>query len=454
MSKTFRPYAPEQSELLPSSPREWLPSDHVAYFILDVVKELDLSALMGRYEKELRGYPPYHPRMMVALLLYAYCVGVASSRRIERRTHEDIAFRIIAAGQHPDHTVISEFRRKHLDLLSALFTQVLALCGKAGLIKLGHVALDGTKLKANASKHKAMSYERLKEQEQQLAQKVAELLKEAEEADATEDKLYGKNKHGDELPEELKRAETRLTRIREAKAALEEEAKAARERQDAEKKKGDDEPPSSGPTPLPSHQVQSEADGTPKPKAQRNFTDPESRIQKTKDGFVQGYNAQAAVDEEHQIIVAQALTNQPPDVEHFAPMMEQVIENCGTSPAVATADAGYFSEENLIRAAELGVDVYIATGRLKHGEAQPPARGRAPEGMTPKQWMSRRLRTKGGHAVYARRKAIVEPVFGQTKHARGLRQLLLRGLAKARGEWSLICTTHNLLKLYRAATAS
>lgn len=453
MSKTFRPYAPEQSELLPPSPREWLPSDHVAYFILDVVKELDLSALMARYEEELRGYPPYHPRMMVALLLYAYCVGVASSRRIERRTHEDIAFRVIAAGQHPDHTVISEFRRKHLDVLSSLFTQVLALCMKAGLVKLGHVALDGTKLKANASKHKAMSYDRMKEQERQLASKVEELLKAAEAADATEDKLYGKNKHGDELPAELKRAETRLARIREAKAALEAEAKAARAAAEKEKMRDEDDPPPAGPTPLPSHQVQSEPDGSPKPKAQRNFTDAESRIQKTKDGFVQGYNAQAAVDDAHQVIVAQALTNQPPDVEHFTPMLEQMVENCGTTPAIVSADAGYFSEENLTRAAELGTDAYIATGRLKHGDVEPPVRGRAPEGMTPKQWMNRRLRTKEGRAVYSRRKAIAEPPFGQIKHARGFRQLLLRGLEKARGEWALICTTHNLLKLYRAAAA-
>lgn len=456
MSKTFRPYAPEQSELLPPSPREWLPADHLAYFLLDVVKELDLSALMARYEEELRGYPPYHPRMMVALLLYAYCAGVASSRRIERRTHEDIAFRVIAAGQHPDHTVISEFRRKHLDVLAGLFTQVLALCARAGLVKLGHVALDGTKLKANASKHKAMSYQRMQEQEQQLQRKVDALLKSAEEADAAEDKLYGKNKHGDELPAELKRAETRLARIREAKAALEKEAKAARVAAEAEKranKDDDDEPPATGATPLPSHQVQSEDDGTPKPKAQRNFTDPDSRIQKTKDGFVQGYNAQAAVDEAHQVVVAHGLTNQPPDVEHFAPLMEQVVENCGDTPKVVTADAGYFSEENLVRAAELGIDAYIATGRLKHGETEPPVRGRAPEGMTPKQWMSRRLRTKEGRAVYARRKAVAEPPFGQIKHARGFRQLLMRGLEKARGEWALICTTHNLLKLHRVTAA-
>jgi len=454
MSKVFRPYAPEQSELLPPSPREWLPAGHVAYFILDTVAELDLKPLLGRYERELRGYPPHHPRMMVGLLLYAYCVGVASSRKIEKKTYEDIAFRVIAAGQHPDHSTVSEFRRRHLDVLAGLFVQVLALCQKAGLVKLGHVGLDGTKLKAHASKHKAMSYERLQQREKELGEKVAALLKAAEEADAAEDTLYGKNKRGDELPEELKRAETRLAKIRAAKAELEAEAKAVRQEQEAQKKKkGDDEPPC-GPTPLPEHQVPTQADGTPTPKAQRNFTDPESRIQKTKDGFIQGFNAQAAVDEAHQIIVAQALTNQPPDVEHFIPMLEQVVENCGGVPTVATTDAGYFSEENVTRAASMGIDAYVATGRQKHGDEPAPVRGRMPEGLSVKEWMARRLRTKRGRAVYARRKAVAEPPFGQIKQARGFRQLLLRGLEKARGEWALICLTHNLLKLHRAQASA
>ena len=459
MSKTFRPYTPEQSELLPPSPREWLPSGHMAYFILDTVAELDLRPLLERYERELRGYPPHHPRMMVGLLLYGYCVGVASSRKIERKTYEDIAFRVIAAGQHPDHSTVSEFRRQHLDVLAGLFVQVLALCQKAGLVKLGHVALDGTKLKANASKHKAMSYERMQQREKELAEKVAALLKAAEEADAAEDKLYGKKKRGEELPEELKRAETRLARIRAAKAELEAEAKAARAAQQAakkqaEKQQGGGEEPPSGPTPLPSHRVQSEEDGTPKPKAQRNFTDPESRIQKTQSGFIQGFNAQLAVDEAHQIIVAQALTNQPPDAEHFIPLLEQVVENCGGVPQVATADAGYFSEQNVTRAASMGIDAYVAVGRDKHGVEPPAVQGRMPQDLSIKEWMARRLRTKKGREVYARRKAVAEPPFGQIKQARGLRQLLLRGLQKARGEWTLICLTHNLLKLHRAqATA-
>jgi transposase len=237
MSKVYRPYQPEQSELLPPSPRQWLPEEHLAYFILDTVKELDLKVLLEKYERELRGYPPYHPRMLVGLLLYGYCVGVASSRRLERKTYEDVAFRIIAAGQHPDHTAIAEFRRRHLKELSGLFVQVLALCQRAGLVKLGHVALDGTKLKANASKHKAMSYERMQQREQELSQKVGELMKAAEEANAAEDRLYGKTKRGDELPQELRRAESRLKKIRQAKAELEAEAQAVRQaQQDAQKK--------------------------------------------------------------------------------------------------------------------------------------------------------------------------------------------------------------------------
>ena len=252
MSKTFRPYAPDQSDLFPASPRDWLPEGHLAYFVVDVISQLDLSALHAYYDRELRGYPPHHPQMMVSLLLYAYSVGVASSRKIERRTYEDIAFRVIAAGQHPDHTTISEFRRIHLQLLSGLFQQVLALCTKAGLVRLGHVALDGTKLKANASKHKALSYEWMKKREIELKQKVADLLRTAEEADAAEDKLYGKTKRGDELPEELARASTRLKKIQQLKAALEAEAQAARKAEDASRR-DDREPPSARPTPLPSH---------------------------------------------------------------------------------------------------------------------------------------------------------------------------------------------------------
>jgi len=318
-------------------------------------------------------------------------------------------------------------------------------------VKLGHVALDGTKMKANASKHKAMSYDRMKKQEAELAAKVEGILRSAEAADAQEDRQHGKGKRGDELPEDLRHAETRLARIRAAKAELEAEAKAQAA---ADKKTDDDDaPPAGGSSPLPKHRIPREEDDAPTPKAQRNFTDPESRIQKTGDGFIQGYNCQAAVDAEHQIIVAEAVTNQPPDVEHFAPMLERVVENCGAAPKAVSADSGYFSEKNVAAAQALGIDPHIAAGRQKRGEPAPtPPRGRPPATLTPKQKMARKLLTRAGKAIYSRRKVIAEPPFGQIKQARGLRQFLMRGVVKVRAEWSLICLTHNLLKLHGATT--
>lgn len=451
MSKTFRPYAPGQSFLLPPSPLEWLPEGHLARFILDLVKELDLTRIYAHYERELRGYPPHHPLMMVALLLYGYCVGVPSSRKIERKTHEDVAFRVIAGGEHPDHTRISEFRRIHLDALADLFVQVLKLCQKAGLVKLGQVALDGTKVKANASKHKAMSYDRMQRDEQRLRDKVVQLLAAAEKVDAAEDAKHGVGRRGDELPEELQRAEDRLKKIREAKAALEAEAKQRHEEEQAAKDDDDDPPPGPRETPLPKHKVPTAADGTPTDKAQRNFTDPDSRIMKTGDGYVQGYNCQIAVDAANQIIVAEAVTNQPPDPEHLIPLLVKTVDSCGATPQKLIADAGYFSENNVCEPQKWGVDPYIATGRQRHDETPPPVRGRAPADMSVKEAMARKLATKAGKAVYSRRKVIVEPVFGQIKEARGLRRFLLRGLQKVRGEWSLITLTHNILKLHGAA---
>ncbi len=403
--------------LLPPSPHEWLPESHLAYFLMDVVEALDLSVIRAKYEAELRGYPPYDPRMMLTLLIYGYCVGVRSSRQIERKTHEDVAFRVIAAGQHPDHSRISDFRRVHLDAFAGLFVQVLKLCQAAGLVKLGHVAIDGTKVKANASKHKAMSYDRMKQEEAKLAAKVAELLQQAEQIDATEDAQYGKSKRGDELPAELERAETRRARIKELREQLEAEARAG-----AKKDDDDDDSGGAGAPELPSHRIPTEQDGTtPTPKAQRNFTDPESRIMKGADGFVQGYNAQAAVDDAHQIIVAQAVTNQPPDAEHFAPMLARTIENCGMAPTHTSADSGYFSESNITFGQAHGTEPLLATGRQKHGEPPIQVFGRPPAGLTPKQRMARKLATKRGRALYSRRKVIVEPVFGQIKAARGIR---------------------------------
>jgi transposase len=449
VTKSYRPYTPKQAFLFPPSPTEWLPDDHVAHFVMDVVAQLDLSAIHRRCQStDPRGTQPYHPLMMTSLLVYGYCVGVVSSRKIEKSTHESVAFRVIAGGEHPDHTRISEFRRVHLEDLANLFFQVLALAKKARLIKLGNVALDGTKMKANASKHKAMSYDRMEKDAARLRQKVRELLAAAEAADAQEDAEYGKGKRGDELPEELRRAESRLARIKELKAEL--EAEARQQAEEAAKRDDDDLPPSPSETPLPSHRIPRTKDGGIDPKAQRNFTDAESRIMKSAEGYVQAYNCQAVVDEEHQIIVAQAVTNQAPDAEHLVPMLVQTVANCGAKPDNWLADAGYFSEANVCEVTKWRVEPFIPPRRQKHAEEPTPVLGRPPNDLGIKDRMIRRLATKTGRAVYALRKKIVEPVFGQIKEARGLRRFLLRGLKKVRGEWALIALTHNLLKIYRA----
>jgi transposase len=466
VSKRYRPYNPTQSYLLPPSPLEWLPEGHLARFVLSTVAELDLSAIYGHYEAELRGFPPHHPKMMVGLLLYAYCVGVPSSRKIETKTHEDVAFRVISGDQHPDHTRISEFRRVHLEALAQLFTQVLEMCCRAGLVKLGHVALDGTKMKANASKRKAMSFERLEKEEQRLRDRVDALLKEAEEVDAAEDALYG-DKRGDELPPELCDEKKRLEFIRRCLAEMRAEASTAvaehktprqlkRERENA-KKRGDGPPPpptaTAGQLELPSHKIRIKA-RAPHPKAQRNFTDADSRIMKSSaDGFIQGYNAQAAVDDGHQIVVAHALTNQPPDVEHFVPMLHLIRQNLGRKPKKMTADSGYWSEMNVKAARRLKIEPYIATERSKHHEVPSAPRGPIPNGKKRdiRYLMKRKLATVAGRLVYRKRMMTVEPVFGQIKEARGFRRFLLRGLAKVRGEWALITTGHNLLKLHAAS---
>ena len=431
MRKTYLPYEPDQQLLLPAALQEWLPDDHLAYFISDVVDQLDISEVTARYERERRGGPPYHPRMMVKALLYGYCVGVASSRRIAQRLHEDIAFRVLAANNTPDFRTISDFRKDNLDALSGLFIQVLALCQQAGLVKLGHVALDGTKVKANASKHKAMSYGRMKEREAQLAAEVAELLERAREADEEEDRRYGKDKRGDELPEELAFREGRLEKIREAMAELEAEAQAAAEQAEVEDGK---------------------RPGAPDDKAQRNFTDTESRIIPAPGGkdFLQAYNCQAVVDSAHQVIVAARATNRTSDKRQAAAMMEETIDNVGAVPREVSADVGYYSAQAVEGLYRLCVDPLVAPEQTRHGRVVPPApRGRIPIHLSPRDRMRRKLQTRRGRQRYALRMQIVEPVFGQIKQGRGFRQFLLRGLKKVNGEWSLICTGHNLLKLFR-----
>ncbi len=428
MSKTYVPYDPDQQLLLPAALQEWLPDDHLAYFISDVVDQLDLSDITARYEGERRGGPPYHPRMMVKVLLYGYCIGVASSRRIAQRLHEDIAFRVLAANNTPDFRTISDFRKDHLAALSGLFLQVLAFCQRAGLVKLGHVALDGTKVRANASRHKAMSYKRMKEKEAQLAAEVAELLRRAQEVDDEEDRRYGQDKRGDELPEELAFRERRLEKIREAMAALEAEAQAAAEAEGKEHL------------------------GVPDDKAQRNFTDAESRIMPGPGGrdFLQAYNCQAVVDHAHQVIVAARATNQSSDKQQAAAMMQETIDNVGAVPREVSADAGYYSAKAVDDLQALGVDPFVAPEQTRHGRVVPPApRGRIPKHLSPRDRMRRKLQTRRGRQRYALRMETVEPVFGQIKAGRGFRQFLLRGLEKVQGEWSLICTGHNLLKLFR-----
>ena len=435
MSKTYLPYDPGQQLLLPQALQEWLPEDHLAYFISDIAEQLDISGITARYGQERRGGPPYNPRMMVKVLLYGYCIGVSSSRRMAQRLHEDIAFRVLAANNTPDFRTISDFRKDHLAALSGLFLQVLMLCSQAGLVKLGHVALDGTKVRANASKHKAMSYRKMKEKEAQLAAEVAELLRQAQEVDEEEDRRYGKDKRGDELPEELAFREGRLERIREAMAALEADAQAQAEAVEAEGK---------------AHPGVYE--GVPEDKAQRNFTDPESRIMPASGGrdFLQAYNCQAVVDHEHQVIVATRATNAASDKQQAVVMIEEVIANTGTVPREVSADAGYYSATAVADLQALGTDPFVAPEKTRHGHKPPPApRGPIPKDLGPRDRMRRKLQTKRGRQRYALRMETVEPVFGQIKQARGFRQFLLRGLEKVQGEWSLICTGHNLLKLFR-----
>jgi transposase len=484
--KSYRPYSPEQSFLLPPSPREWLPEDHLAYFVLELVEDLDLGDIERPIQrKDHRGERPFSPRMMAALLLYGYAVGVTSSRKLERATFEDVAFRVLAAGEHPHFTTINAFRGTHREALGGLFQQLLEECMSAGLVKLGHVAIDGTRMKANASKHKAMSHDRMAKEEARLTAEIEAYFDQAEADDTEEDKLYGVGQQQHDLPAELRRREDRRAKIREVRAALQKETAKKRaaelteladglrasaadptatpkkqsqcmtvaaqhDQQAAELDDDDDErPPPSPDDDLPLNTPPKTPQGTPKPKAQRNFTDPESRIMMRDGAFLQAYNAQIAVDEGHQIIVAAALSNQGPDVEYFEPMLERVVENCGSVPTCTTADAGYFSVENIATAEAMGTEPFIAVGgHLRNGmpDDVPIVASRQ---TSERAAMRELLESPRGHAVYARRKATVEPVFGQIRACRSFRQMSFRGLFKNRCEWLLVCATHNLLKLWR-----
>jgi transposase len=443
MSKHFRPWKIDETQLLPPSVQDYVGKDHLSRLIVALVREsLDLSAIAAGYPSEL-GQPPFDPRLMTALLLHGYASGLYSSRRIAKAAVERADFMMIVAGDAPDFRTVSEFRRRHLKALAALFVQVLKLAEKAGLVKLGHVALDGTKIKANASKHKAMSYDRMKQREAELRAEVERWLTAAETADAEENKLYG-DRRGDELPDWVADKQKRLGKIAQAKAELEAEARAAaeeeeRRRAEAEAKRLAEQRKKNGRTPAP---PKAQPDG----KAQRNFTDPDSRILKTKDGYIQGYNAQAAVDAAAQIIVAHGLTPSMSDHDQLVPLVDAIEHNLGRRPKEASADAGYCCEQNLVALAAREVSPYLATGRAKHpGKAKRNITGPLTRAMRDK------LKRAGWRSRYRLRKQVVEPVFGQIKQARGFRQFLLRGIVKVTAEWALICTAHNLTKLATAA---
>jgi transposase len=418
MSKSFREWNVDQVWLLPPSINDFVPADHVAHFVRDTVRTaLDLGLIYRSYRSE-RGQPPFHPAMMVALLLYAYSQGLYASRRIAKACEERVDFMAVTGMQKPDFRTIAKFRRRHLPALRLLFVESLRLCREAGLVELGHVSLDGTKIKANASKHKAMSYGRMKEVEPVLARTVEDWMSQANGADDDDDRTHGPDRRGDETPDWMASKQSRLEKIQAAKAALEAEAEAAGKE-------------------------------APDDKAQRNFTDPESRIQKTKDGFIQGYNAQAAVDHANQIIVACDVGPSSADNPQLVPMVEQIIANTGAVPNEVSADAGYSAEANLAALEGLGIDAYVAAGRQRHGKPAPgAAQPTAPDTRVGR--MVAKLRDRGWGSPYHLRKVTVEPVFGQIKQARGFRQFLTRGLASVQAEWAMVCTAHNLCKLAAA----
>src|SRR6266568_1679353 len=447
MSKIFRAWKIDQPLFLPPSVQDFVAEDHLARFVVRLVRDdLGLGEITGTYGSE-RGQPPFDPTMMTTLLLYSYCCGIYSSRRIAKACRERVDFMSIVGLDAPDFRTISDFRKRHLKALGGLFGQILHLCETAGLVKLGHVALDGTKIKANASKHKAMSYERMKKREAELQAEVARMLAAAEAADAQEDETFGKDKRGDELPDWVGDKRKRLAKIQQAMAALEADAKLAAEEErriEAEKERqrqaeGRKKP--GKPAAPPSDE--------PDPKSQRNFTDPESRIMKSKDGFVQAYNAQAAVDAGAQIIVAHELTQCGNDQGQLVPLIEAIENNLGRKPEQASADSGYCSESNLEALEAHSIDGYVAPGRAKHPTA---ANGKVGGPLT--QQMRKKIDDGGFETPYRLRKQVVEPVFGQIKQARGFREFLLRGVEKVRAEWSMICTTHNLLNLFTLAKAA
>ena len=477
--KQYRDWSLDQPYLLPPSLRDWVPSDHRVFRVVEVVEELDISEITEEMtSKDARGTRPYHPRMMLSLLIYAYSEGVYSSRRIARAAVDRVSFRALTGNQTPHFTVINEFRKKHLAALPGLFAQVVVLCRELGLVDFEHLSIDGTKMKANASKHKAMSYARMQEELKRVEGEIRSLLERAEAEDAAEDAEYGEGRDVDELAEELKRREDRVANIREAMAGLEEESKRARAHQLREraetleaKAEAETDPaektrkltraaknreeasrldPEGDQTTddnagdLPHHRQPATKDGAPKGRAQRNFTDPDSRIMKRDGTYIQGYNAQIVVDSKAQVIVAVGVSNQAPDHEYLIPMLERT--KTAGSPEKLSADAGYMSTGNVEHCKREGIDAYISTRRQRRGKKEEKEAGKA---SNPPEWkeMQEKLETEKGRREYAKRKILPEPVFGQIRSARGFQHFSLRGLSKVKGEWMLIALCHNILKI-------
>ena len=432
MNTSFRAYHPDEMFLLPPDPREWLAEDHLAYFVSDTVATLDLQAFYAPYEGDGRRKQPYEPTMMLKILIYGYATGVFSSRKIARKLREDVAFRVLSAGNFPAHRTISEFRKRHLEDFESVFVQVLAIAREVGMVKLGTVAIDGSKMKANASKHKSMSYDRMQKEEKRLREEIRALTRRARKTDEREDRKLGHDRTGEELPEEISRRRGRLATIRAAKARLE-----ARQRE-ADRERGrhedDDRRPKGG------RRSFKRAFGVPPEKAQENFTDPESRIMKTSTGFEQSYNAQIAVDETAHVIVAADVTQCASDSGQLRPMLDQVRRNTKQTPKKVLADSGYVSEENLRSLQRRGIDAYVALGR---GEK---AAEKEPTGSQRKK-MYKKMKTRRAKDQYRKRKYIAEPPFGWVKSVLGFRSFSLRGLAKVRGEWKLVCLAVNLKRM-------
>ena len=440
MSTTFRPYAPDQMLLLPSDLRAWLPEGHLAHHVSDLVDGLDLTAFYAPYAEDGRRNAPYEPRMMVKVLLYAYATGVFSSRGIARKLEEDVAFRVLGAGNFPQHRTLCEFRRRHLGDFKQLFVEVLCLARELGLARFGKLSVDGTKVRANASKHKAMSYGRMPAEERRLTTEIEALLRKARDTDAEEDVRLGAQVRGDELPVELRRREDRLAAIRAAKARLESQQRAV---DDARGRQPGQDRNRKGGSPY------KQAYGEPEEKAQSNFTDPQSRIMKTSnDGFQQCYNAQVAVDGAQQLVVATAVTANASDQGGLPLLLDELAETLGEQPETALADAGYHNERDLADLETRGIDGYVSLGR-EGKKAKPPD----PETCPATSRMAKKLSTPAGRAAYAERKWLSEAPNGWVKHVLGFRRFSLRGLAKVRGEWDLVCLALNVKRLHTLMAA-